>query len=94
MKKLIFSLLLTLPALAQESRWHDVASALQKSALTPTTVQQLDRAALKEINKHFPASSLGEAWDQHPEAPLMQWSTQAAAELLKDPWSLKLSPAS
>lgn len=92
MKKLILTLLLTLPAAAQESRWHDVAGALQKSAFTSTTVQQLDRAALKEINKHFPAASLNEAWEEHPEAPLMQWSTQAAAELLKDPYLTYLEP--
>lgn len=92
MKKLILSLLLTLPAAAQVSPWHDVAVALQKSAFTPTTVQQLDRAALKEINKHFPASSLAEAWEEHPEAPLMQWSTQAASELLRDPYLTYLEP--
>ncbi|MCW5872086.1 MAG: PDZ domain-containing protein, partial [Candidatus Eremiobacteraeota bacterium] len=92
MKKLILLFLLTLPAAAQESRWHDVAGALQKSAFTPTTVQQLDRAALQEINKHFPASSLAEAWEQHPEAPLLQWSAQAAAELLKDPYLTYLEP--
>ncbi len=92
MKKLVLALLLSLPAAAQESRWHDVAVGLQKSAFTPTTVQQLDRAALKEINKHFPASSLGEAWEEHPEAPLMQWSTQAASELLQDPYLTYLEP--
>ena len=91
MKKLIVALLLTLPAAAQEP-WHDVTGALQKSAFTPTTRQQLDRAALREINKHFPAASLEEAWEQHPEAPLMQWSTQGAAELLKDPYLTYLEP--
>lgn len=86
MKKLILSLLLTLPAAAQEAKWHQVASALQKAAFMPTTVQQLDRAALREINQHFPAASLAEAWEEHPAAPLMQWSIQGAATLLQDPY--------
>ncbi|MFN8609451.1 MAG: S41 family peptidase [Vulcanimicrobiota bacterium] len=94
MKKLILAVLLTLPGAAQENTWHDIKMALQKSALLPVTAQQLDRAALKEVNRHFRAASLEEAWEQHPEAPLLEWSTQGAAELLHDPYLTYLAPAS
>ena len=92
MRTLIFAVLLALPAAAQESKWRQVASALQQSAFAPTTVQQLDRAALQEINKHLPAGSLHQAWEDHPEAPLLQWSLEGAAALLQDPYLTYLDP--
>ncbi|MBS2035729.1 PDZ domain-containing protein [bacterium] len=94
MKKLILAVLLTLPGLAQEPTWREIKGALQKSALNPVTSSQLDQAALQEIRQHLPASSLEEAWDQHPEAPLLQWCARGAAELLHDPYLTYLEPES
>jgi carboxyl-terminal processing protease len=91
-KKLLLALLLSVPALAQENAWHDIKAALQKSALTPVSGAQLDRAALQEINKHFAAATLDEAWDH--KGPILQWATQGAAELLHDPYLTYLEPDS